>query len=104
MFVNLLAHIEATFQQQSRYLLSEFLTDVARIHHESARIDHALYLEAVEEISRLRIVSVDFLRRQMKITYPQAMRLIQQMEDEGIIRRTDYRSGDSRQGWRYEVI
>jgi DNA-binding MarR family transcriptional regulator len=85
-------------------MLSEFLTDVARIHHESARIDPALYLEAVEEVSRLRIVSVDFLRRHIKVTYPQAVRLIQQMEAEGLIRRTDYRSGDSRQGWRYEVV
>ena len=104
MLANLLSFIESTTHKPARYFLSEYLTDVSSIHHEPAHIDHHLYQEVVEEVCRLRIVSVDFLRRQMNLAYPQAVSAIQRMEDEGIIRKTDFRGGDSRQGWRYEVI
>ena len=104
MVTNVLTHIEATTQTATRFLLSEYLTDVAHIHHEPVRIDKTLYAEAVDEVYRLGIVSVDFLRRQLKLAYPQAIQIVQQMEDDGLIRRTDHRSCDQRQGWRYEVL
>ncbi len=68
------------------------------------RIDKTLYSEAVDEVYRLGVVSVDFLRRQLKLAYPQAMHIVQRMEAEGLIRRTSYRGCDQRQGWRYEVL
>jgi DNA segregation ATPase FtsK/SpoIIIE-like protein len=105
MLVNVLNQIESAQQRQhGPYLFSEYLTDAARIHHEPAYVDAALYLDAVEIVNRLGIVSVDFLRRQFKLAYPQAMTLVRLMEDDGIIRRTDHRSCDQRQGWRYEVV
>lgn len=86
------------------YLLSEYLSDAARLHHESARLDGAVYHAAVSEVRRLRVASVSFLRRQLRLDYPQAVRVIQRMEADGIIQRTLYRSREARRGWRYEVV
>lgn len=106
MTLNVLTHIEAQPHADDwrDFHLSEYLSDSTRIHHETAHFDRALYRDAVREVRRLRVASVNFLRRQLKLDYPQAVYFIQRMEAERIIQRTDYRSRDSRQGWRYEVL
>ncbi len=100
------AHTEAptTDYEDRRFYLSEYLTDVARIHREAAHYDQRLYQQAVREVRRLRVASVSFLRRHLRLDYPQAVQFIRYMEADGIIRRTDHRGRDSRRGWRYEVI
>lgn len=106
MTLNVLTPIETQPQadEMRDFHLSEHLSDAARIHHETARFDRALYREAVREVRRLRVASVNFLRRQLRLDYPQAVYFIQRMEAERIIQRTDYRSRDSQRGWRYEVV
>jgi DNA segregation ATPase FtsK/SpoIIIE-like protein len=86
------------------FLLSEHLSDAARIHHETARFDPALYHHAVDEVRRLRVASVHFLRRHLRIEFAQAVYFVACMEADGIIRRTAHRSRDARRGWRYEVV
>jgi DNA segregation ATPase FtsK/SpoIIIE-like protein len=101
--MTVLADIPA--QTTSRdFHLSEHLSDAARIHHERAHFDPALYDRAVEEVRRLRVASIYFLRRHLRIEYTQAAYFIICMETDGIIRRADYRSRDARRGWRYEVV
>jgi DNA segregation ATPase FtsK/SpoIIIE-like protein len=106
MMFNVLDHIDAPeiTLDERRFYLSEYLTDAAFIHRETAHFDRALYREAVREVRRLRIASVSFLRRHLKLDYPQAVRFVGCMEADGIIRRTEHRSRDSRRGWRYEVL
>ncbi len=104
MLTNVLTQPETTTQPQPDFYLSEHLSEVSRLHHETTHFDPILYQQAVQEVRRLNIASVDFLRRQLKLDYPQAVQFIEQMEGEGIIRRTDHRGRDSRRGWRYEVI
>jgi hypothetical protein len=103
---NVLAHIDAaaTRDDSRSFYLSEFLTDAARIHQETAQFDRLLYRDAVCEVRRLRVASVNFLRRHLKLEYAQAVYFIYRMEREGVIQRTDHRGRDSRHGWRYEVI
>jgi DNA segregation ATPase FtsK/SpoIIIE-like protein len=104
--LNVLAHIEVpeTTRDSRHFYLSEYLSDAARIHHEVAHFDRARYREAVREVRRLRVASVSFLRRHLRLDYPQAVRFIHCMEADGIIRRTDHRSRDTHRGWRYEVV
>ncbi|HLV35454.1 MAG TPA: DNA translocase FtsK [Spirillospora sp.] len=104
--LNILAPIEVpgTTPDSRHFYLSEYLSDTARIHHEVAHFDLARYREAVHEVRRLRVASVDFLRRHLRLDYPQAVRFIHCMEADGIIQRTDHRSRDTRRGWRYEVV
>ncbi|MAS36830.1 MAG: hypothetical protein CL610_22690 [Anaerolineaceae bacterium] len=106
MVLNVLTHIEAPehHRQARDFHLSEYLTDIASLHHEAVQFDHALYHAAVEEVCRLRVASVKFLRRQLQLDYPQALHFIRCMEADGIIRRTEHRSRESRRGWRYEVM
>lgn len=91
-------------REEPDFLLSEYLSDTTRIHHETAWVDAALYQAAVAEVQRLQIASPQFLRRQLQIDYTQASALIRRMETGGIIQRTTHGSRDSRRGWRYEVV
>ena len=101
--MNVLADIPA--QSTSReFHLSEYLSDAARIHHETAQFDRALYYKAVDEVRRLRVASIHFLRRHLHIEFTQAAYFIACMEADGVIRRTEHRSRETRRGWRYEVI
>ena len=106
MVFNVLTHIEEVPDRHDApdFVLSEYLSDVARIHHESAQVTESLYNTAVTEVRRLGIASPAFLRRQLNLDYAQASALIMHMETAGIIQRTTYRSRDSRRGWRYEVV
>jgi DNA segregation ATPase FtsK/SpoIIIE-like protein len=101
--MNVLADIPASSISRD-FHLSEYLSDTARIHHETAHFDPALYDKAITEVRRLRVASVYFLRRHLRIEYAQAAYLIACMEADGIIRRTEHRSRDTRRGWRYEVV
>jgi DNA segregation ATPase FtsK/SpoIIIE-like protein len=103
MLTNVIAEPKTTTHDNRDFFLSEHLSDVERLHHEATHFDPALYQQAVQEVRRLNIASVNFLRRQLKLGYPQAAYFIQRMEDTGIIQRTEYRGRDSRRGWRYEV-
>jgi DNA segregation ATPase FtsK/SpoIIIE-like protein len=104
MVFNVLTHIEAPdIHATPDFVLSEYLSDVARIHHETAQVTDSVYDATVAEVRRLQIASPAFLRRQLKLDYAQASALIVRMEAAGVIRRTTYRSRDSRRGWRYEV-
>ena len=104
MLTNVLTPSEPTTHDDRDFYLSEHLSDVARLHHEITHFDVALYQQAVREVQRLNIASVDFLRRQLKLDYPQAVQFIAQMEADDIIERTVHRGRDSRRGWRYEVV
>ena len=106
MVLNVLTHIEESpdIHDAPDFVLSEYLSDAARIHHETAQVTDALYEAAVAEVRRLQIASPAFLRRQLKLDYAQATALIVRMEAAGVIRRTTHRSRDSRRGWRYEVV
>jgi DNA segregation ATPase FtsK/SpoIIIE-like protein len=104
MLTNVLAKTVSTPHDQPDFFLSEHLSDTARLHHERTYFDAVRYREAVREVRRLQIASVDFLRRQLRLDYPQALAFVQHMEAEGIIRRTAHRSREARRGWRYEVV
>ena len=104
MVFNVLANTEPTTHDAPNFLLSEYLSDITRIHHETAQVDHALYTQAIAEVQRLQIASAEFLRRAFDLDYAQAQMLIQLMEADGIIQRTTHRSRESRRGWRYEVV
>ena len=105
MVLNVLTRIQAPNPHGAPdFVLSEYLSDAAHIHHETAHIAGSLYADAIAEVQRLRIASPAFLRRHLKIDYAQAMALIDHMEADGLIRRTTYRSRDSRRGWRWEVV
>ncbi len=101
--MNVLADIAASISTPD-FHLSEYLSDAARIHHERTEANPALYHHAVNEVRRLRVASVHFLRRHLRIEFTQAAYFIACMEADGVIRRTAHRSRDARRGWRYEVV
>ncbi|MBZ0299492.1 MAG: hypothetical protein K8J31_07130 [Anaerolineae bacterium] len=105
MALNVLTHLEDhdAARDSRAFYLSEYLSRAERIHRETAQFDRSRYREAVREVRRLRVASVNFLRRHLNLDFPQAAHFIDRMEADGIIRRTDYRSRDARRGWRYEV-
>lgn len=104
MVLNILIDTAPEPHDQPEFLLSEYLSDSAAIHHETPRVDDGRYDEAVAEVQRLQVASVEFLRRHLKMDFAQATVAINRMEAEGIIQRTTYRSRDSRRYWRYAVV
>ncbi len=104
MVINIRIDLAPETHDEPAFLLSEYLSDRAAIHHETPQVDEGHYDEAVAEVQRLQVASVEFLRRHLKMDFAQATAAINRMEDEGIIQRTTYRSRDSRRYWRYEVV